>query len=44
MSIALFLGVVFGAGILGMMGLGGGVVYVPLLSWGGLDFKTGAIP
>ncbi len=36
--------VIFTAGLLGMMGLGGGIVYVPLLSWWGLDFKTGAIP
>lgn len=33
-----------GAGLFGMLGLSGAVVYVPLLSWWGFDFKTGAIP
>ncbi|MDF1536334.1 MAG: sulfite exporter TauE/SafE family protein [bacterium] len=40
----LLIAVIFGSGLLGMMGLGGGIVYVPLLSWWGLDFATGAIP
>ncbi len=28
----------------GMMGLGSGIYFVPLLSWFGLDFATGAVP
>lgn len=40
----LFTVVILASGLLGMMGLGGGIVYVPLLSWWGLDFTTGAIP
>ncbi|UCG38636.1 MAG: sulfite exporter TauE/SafE family protein, partial [bacterium] len=44
MLILLFPIVLFIAGLFGMMGLAGGVIYVPLLSWWGLDFATGAIP
>jgi uncharacterized membrane protein YfcA len=40
----LFIAVLLGSALLGMMGLGGGIVYVPLLSWWGLDLTTGAIP
>jgi hypothetical protein len=32
------------AALFGMMGLGSGIIYVPLLSWWGLDFASGAIP
>jgi uncharacterized membrane protein YfcA len=44
MITALALIVAITAALFGMMGLGGGLVYVPLLSWWGLDFTTGAIP
>lgn len=44
MSILLFLLVVLAAASFGMMGLGSGIYYVPMLSWFGLDFATGAIP
>ena len=40
----LFIAVLLGSALFGMMGLGGGIVYVPLLSWWGLDLTTGAIP
>jgi hypothetical protein len=36
--------VFLGAGLFGMLGLSGAVVYVPLLSWWGFNFKTGALP
>ncbi len=32
------------AALFGIMGLGSGIIYVPLLHWWGLDFATGAIP
>ncbi len=44
MSLILVAVVFLGAGVFGMLGLSGAVVYVPLLSWWGFDFKTGAIP
>lgn len=40
----IFILVMTAAGLFGMMGLGSGIIYVPLLSWWGLDFATGAIP
>ncbi|MDF1525830.1 MAG: sulfite exporter TauE/SafE family protein [bacterium] len=40
----LFILVMITAALFGMMGLGSGIIYVPLLSWWGLDFATGAIP
>ena len=40
----LFILVMIAAALFGMMGLGSGIIYVPLLSWWGLDFATGAIP
>lgn len=40
----LFILVMAAAALFGMMGLGSGIIYVPLLSWWGLDFATGAIP
>ena len=33
-----------GRGLFGIMGLGSGIIYVPLLSWWGLDFATAAVP
>ena len=36
--------VMIAAALFGMMGLGSGIIYVPLLSWWGLDFASGAIP
>jgi len=36
--------ILIAAALFGMMGLGSGIIYVPLLSWWGLDFATGAIP
>ncbi len=44
MAAILFLIISLTAGLFSMMGLGGGVIYVPILTWYGLDFKTGAIP
>jgi uncharacterized membrane protein YfcA len=44
MFIALLLLVVVAAASFGMMGLGSGIYYVPLLSWFGLDFAAGAVP
>lgn len=44
MFAALFLLVFIAAASFGMMGLGSGIYYVPLLSWFGLDFATGAVP
>ena len=44
MFIVLFLLVFLAAGSFGMMGLGSGIYYVPLLSWFGLDFAVGAVP
>ena len=44
MSLMLAAVVFLGAGLFGMLGLSGAVVYVPLLSWWGFNFKTGAIP
>lgn len=32
------------AALFGIMGLGSGIIYVPILSWWGLDFATGAVP
>lgn len=32
------------AALFGMMGLGSGIIFVPLMAWWGLDFSTGAIP
>jgi len=40
----IFILVVTAAALFGMMGLGSGIIYVPLLSWWGLDFATGAVP
>ncbi len=40
----IFILVMMAAALFGMMGLGSGIIYVPLLSWWGLDFTTGAIP
>lgn len=40
----IFILVMTAAALFGMMGLGSGIIYVPLLSWWGLDFATGAIP
>lgn len=40
----LILIIFFTAGLFSMIGLGGGIIYVPILSWYGLDFKSGAIP
>ncbi len=36
--------VMVAAALFGMMGLGSGIIYVPLLSWWGMDFATAAIP
>jgi len=36
--------IMIAAALFGMMGLGSGIIYVPLLSWWGLDFASGAIP
>jgi uncharacterized membrane protein YfcA len=44
MFILLFTLVMVAAASFGMMGLGSGIYYVPLLSWFGLDFATGAVP
>jgi len=44
MFAVLFLLVFIAAASFGMMGLGSGIYYVPLLSWFGLDFATGAVP
>jgi len=44
LSLILVAIVFLGAGLFGMLGLSGAVVYVPLLSWWGFNFKTGAIP
>ena len=43
LALLLFL-VMLAAASFGMMGLGSGIYYVPLLSWFGLDFATGAVP
>jgi len=40
----IFILVMIAAALFGMMGLGSGIIYVPLLSWWGLDFATGAVP
>jgi uncharacterized membrane protein YfcA len=40
----IFILVTIAAALFGIMGLGSGIIYVPLLSWWGLDFATGAIP
>jgi len=40
----IFILVMIAAALFGLMGLGSGIIYVPLLSWWGLDFATGAIP
>lgn len=32
------------AALFGIMGLGSGIIYVPLLHWWGLNFATGAVP
>jgi uncharacterized membrane protein YfcA len=44
MLVLIFILVMVAAALFGMMGLGSGIIYVPLLSWWGLDFATGAIP
>jgi uncharacterized membrane protein YfcA len=44
MFILLLILVMMAAASFGMMGLGSGIYYVPLLSWWGLDFATGAVP
>lgn len=44
MTAILLFTIILTAGLFGMMGLGGGVIYVPILAWYGLDFRTGAIP
>ena len=44
MILLLLIIVTTAAGVFGMMGLAGGIVYVPVLSWWGFDLKTGAIP
>jgi len=36
-----FFGIAF---VFSMLGMGGSQVYIPILFWGGLDFKTAAIP
>jgi uncharacterized membrane protein YfcA len=36
--------VMLGAGVFGMLGLGGGVFYVPLFSWWGMEFRDQAVP
>ncbi len=40
----LFIIIAVAAGFFAMMGFGGGIIYVPILSWYGLDYKTGVIP
>lgn len=40
----IFILVMTAAALFGIMGLGSGIIYVPLLSWWGLDFATAAIP
>lgn len=40
----IFILVMIAAALFGVMGLGSGIIYVPLLSWWGLDFSTGAVP
>jgi len=40
----IFILVMIAAALFGIMGLGSGIIYVPLLSWWGLDFATGAVP
>lgn len=44
MSYLLFVIISLAAGFFAMMGFGGGIIYVPVLSWYGLDYKTGVIP
>jgi uncharacterized membrane protein YfcA len=44
MFILLLTLVMIAAASFGMMGLGSGIYYVPLLSWFGMDFTTGAVP
>ena len=40
----LFIIILAAAGFFAMMGFGGGIIYVPILSWYGLDYKTAVIP
>ncbi len=44
MTAVLALLVAAGAAVFGMVGLGGGVLFVPLFSWWGMDFASQAIP
>ena len=44
MFILLLILIMTAAASFGMMGLGSGIYYVPMLSWFGLDFTTGAVP
>lgn len=44
MFILLLVLVMIAAASFGMMGLGSGIYYVPMLSWFGMDFATGAVP
>lgn len=44
MAYVLFVIILIAAGFFAMMGFGGGIIYVPILSWYGLDYKTGVIP
>jgi uncharacterized membrane protein YfcA len=44
MFILLFLLIFLAAVSFGVMGLGSGIYYTPLLAWFGLDFVTGAVP
>jgi len=44
MTVLIAILVMIAAALFGMMGLGSGIIYVPLMAWWGLDFATGAIP
>lgn len=42
--IIIFLSILITSFIFAMLGLGGGMVYVPILKWSGLDYKNVVIP
>jgi len=44
LSMLVFLLILASSFLFAMLGLGGGMVYVPILKWAGLDYKTVVIP